>query len=483
MSQNQQNQSIDQVRADVERMLDRLGSEPPIAATVVFQVDTTSESTFLRKAEVLTEATRKVPGMKLFGFHKQIPYGPVPEDQHSVDYLIYENWVSVAAFRVQWESHHLKHFQYTFGDLLVATPDLDFYTGSAAIITKALVLKTGLTRCWDTRGDLISCLGTGQDGAIQAGAKSPDPRFTDQGNGAVADRLTGLIWLKNANAFGEVTWENALAYARSLASGGTQGLNDGSQAGDWRLPNIRELLSLVDYNAVDPILPPHHPFLNVQSAIYWTSTSLASAPVLAWMTTLGIAPAVFDFKATPCRMWPVRGKKPRVMQTGQKQCWDASGAVIACAGSGQDGEIQAGVPSPAQRFTDNGDGTVSDNLTSLVWTKNADPIGYRTWAQALIECNKLGNGYPGLTDGSAPGDWRLPNVREMESLVDYGNFAPSLPTGNPFTNIKLTSYWTSTTVSSAPTQAMFVILGVGPSIFENKEVTLLVWPVRDTRPV
>lgn len=341
------------------------------------------------------------------------------------------------------------------------------------------VPRTGLDRCWNTAGTEVSCGGTGQDGDLRSGAVWPDPRFVDEGDGSVRDQMTGLIWLRDADRFGEVAWTEALEHAGNLESGGG-GLEDGSQRGDWRLPNIKELLSLVDYGSAAPALPKGHPFHNVRNAIYWTSTTLASAPALAWMVTSAIAPAVFDLKGNASRMWPVRGVG-RVPQTGQGQCWDATGRPIDGKGSGQDGDLRAGLEPPDPRFVDNRDGTVTDLLTGLVWLRNANSFGWRRWGKALEECNELRDGRHGLSDGSQPGDWRLPNVREVESLVDYGRVGPSLPEGHLFDDVAPTSYWTSTTVASAPTQAMFTILGVGPTIFENKEHPLLVWPVRDPR--
>ena len=92
------------------------------------------------------------------------------------------------------------------------------------------------------------------------------------------------------------------------------------------------------------------------------------------------------------------------------------------------------------------------------------------------------NGEYGLQDGSKTEDWRLPNIREIESLVDYGRAGPCLPDKHPFgDSVRPSSYWTSTTVTSAPSQAMFIILGVGPSIFENKEHAFFAWPVRNRR--
>ena len=73
---------------------------------------------------------------------------------------------------------------------------------------------------------------------MKKGVAWPNPRFKDNGNGTVTDNLTRLIWLKNANAFGLRTWEQALSDANALASG-SAGLTDGSKAGDWRLPKTR----------------------------------------------------------------------------------------------------------------------------------------------------------------------------------------------------------------------------------------------------
>jgi hypothetical protein len=64
-----------------------------------------------------------------------------------------------------------------------------------------------------------------------------------------------------------------------------------------------------------------------------------------------------------------------VPKTGQTTCWDEHGEPINCEGTGQDGELQKGVPWPDPRFTDNADGTVTDNLTGLIWLRNADCFG------------------------------------------------------------------------------------------------------------
>ena len=130
----------------------------------------------------------------------------------------------------------------------------------------AEVPRTGQTTCYDTAGAVINCTGTGQDGAIQAGAVWPVPRFIDNVDGTVKDRLTGLEWTKNANIAGTyMAWQEALDFVKTLNTGGHN---------DWRLPNVNEIESLVDFGMCYPALPAN-PFLNVQADFYWSSTSLA----------------------------------------------------------------------------------------------------------------------------------------------------------------------------------------------------------------
>jgi len=124
---------------------------------------------------------------------------------------------------------------------------------------------------------------------------------------------------------------------------------------------------------------------------------------------------------------------------------------------GDDGDLQKGVPWPEPRFTDNDDGTVRDNLTGLIWIKSPESCpggGNGGWEDALQKANNLADGECGLTDGSQPGDWRLPNVRELQSLIDYGEKHEALPDDHPF-NVRHqfcspeTIYWTSTSICDA----------------------------------
>jgi len=147
--------------------------------------------------------------------------------------------------------------------------------------------------------------------------------------------------------------------------------------------------------------------------------------------------------------------------------------------TGDDGDLEPGVAWPGTRFTDNGDGTVTDNLTGLIWLKDANAgDGTETWANALSICNSLANGQQGLTDGSSAGDWRLPTRFELESLVDLTQVSPALPSGLPFTYVQSSSYWSSTTFAQLTSYAWHVSLTYGYVESSTKSNTYYVWPVR-----
>jgi len=176
------------------------------------------------------------------------------------------------------------------------------------------------------------------------------------------------------------------------------------------------------------------------------------------------------------------GLRAQVPKTGQTTSY----------ATGDDGNLQKGVTWPAPRFTDNLDGTVTDNLTGLIWLKNANCFGTKKWQDgatypALEAANTLNSGECGLTDGSVEGAWRLPNVREMQSLVHYGVYNPAVPDtagtgkwseGQPFTGVQSNVYWSSTTDASGTGRAWYVALSDGSVYRDGKAYDKYVWPVR-----
>lgn len=152
------------------------------------------------------------------------------------------------------------------------------------------------------------------------------------------------------------------------------------------------------------------------------------------------------------------------------------GGQVTSYGERDDGELQRGVASPEPRFRDNNNGTVRDKLTGLIWLQDADCFGMRAWHAALKSANQLADGQCGLTDGSGVNDWRLPNVRELLSLIDYGESGPALPVGHPFTGV-LGDYWSSTT-SPFVQSAWKVSIHNGNVNYWGKGFERSVWPVR-----
>jgi hypothetical protein len=170
-----------------------------------------------------------------------------------------------------------------------------------------------------------------------------------------------------------------------------------------------------------------------------------------------------------------------VSETGQTRCFDTLVEII-CSGTGQDGDLRAGVKWPTPRFTDNGNGTVTDHLTGLVWVQWV--LCFQgDWSAALSHANGLAAGTCGVADGSVPGDWRLPNIRELSSLTDYGENGPALPAGHPFTSVGGPSLWSSTTdIRNTPRVFRLTLSDGGISFADKIGNSSYAWAVRDALP-
>jgi hypothetical protein len=156
---------------------------------------------------------------------------------------------------------------------------------------------------------------TGDDGAIQAGVTWPSPRFVDNANGTVTDNLTGLIWLKNGNctatvgginkSSGWLVWADALTWSNALANGAC-GLSDGSTAGQWRLPNIKELKSVFNRQTNSKTWLNTVGFYNIQND-YWSSTTVVNNTGFAFTGGMQVGTVNSVNKTYDVTVWPVRG--------------------------------------------------------------------------------------------------------------------------------------------------------------------------------
>ncbi|MEK8019194.1 MAG: DUF1566 domain-containing protein, partial [Candidatus Parabeggiatoa sp.] len=139
------------------------------------------------------------------------------------------------------------------------------------------------------------------------------------------------------------------------------------------------------------------------------------------------------------------------------------------------------------RYIDNGDGTVTDNRTGLIWLKNANCFGKHNWESAMQRVAQLADGQCGLSDGSKPGDWRLPTKEEWKVMIDRKYRSPVVSNaagtdqwkeGDAFSRLYASFYWSSSTREFVTTFAWFVLLSNGCVNFVGKFNTYYVWPLR-----
>ena len=256
---------------------------------------------------------------------------------------------------------------------------------SKVTVHNYVLTATGQTKAYDINGEEITGLKPGdslygQDGHYQAGQPM---RYRDNGDGTITDLVTGLMWQKTPPAKG-FTWEEAKEYVENLTLGGYN---------DWRLPTPKELFSIMNFSSGWPYVDTNY-FDLVGSMItkdqqYWTNTKYVGVTVEGGDNAVfGVNEATGHIKAYPANpSGPIGRKYVRAVR----------------------GDIYG-----VNKFVDNGDGTITDLATGLMWTKV--DFGPFDWPAALqFAENSTYAGY---------NDWRLPNVKELQSIVNY-SYSPS----------------------------------------------------------
>jgi hypothetical protein len=291
-------------------------------------------------------------------------------------------------------------------------------------------------------------VGTGQDTCYNASAaiKPPKPgepfygqdaqrpgpaaSYKDNGDGTVSDLNTGLMWVKARGT--KVTWDAAVAGAKTCQVGGH---------GDWRLPTVKELYSLIDFRGgFHFTAADSYPYLDTRYFAFaygdeaagergidcqdWTATEYSS-------TTMNNNPTVFGVNFADGR---IKGY-PKTVQRGPSAGRTAHKLFV---------RYVRGNPAYGKNaFRDNGDGTITDRATGLMWQK-ADSGKGLNWEQALA--------YAAGLKLAGKSDWRLPNAKELHSLTDYSR----IPASDPLFQLTRLSdgdypfYWSSTTHLDGP---------------------------------
>jgi uncharacterized protein YjbI with pentapeptide repeats len=291
----------------------------------------------------------------------------------------------------------------------------------------------------------------------------PQPsRFSDNGDGTVTDTQTGFIWTKDANPIGRRNWDDAMSSASLFSI---------SRIGGWRLPSKDELEDL--YHA----MKGRHPFTGVHSSIYWSSTTYADYTGNAWNVHIGHGNVNYNDKTSTYHVWPVRQptatqplastKTATVPQQQQGAAVPSPPLSIDPKPDDTRAEPNADMTDKAhpQRFTDNGNDTVTDNVTNLIWTKRASLFGRLNWSDAKARCSSL--------TISGIGGWRLPSKDELVDLTH------AMKGGHPFTWVQEGYYWSRTTYADGTGGAWRVGMKGGyVRTSPRKTDTGHVWPVR-----
>ena len=313
----------------------------------------------------------------------------------------------------------------------------------------------------------------GDDGNIQAGIEWPAQRFAENGDGTLTDNLTGLMWLKDGGCM-KAKGKSTITAVAGLNNHQVQNNCTGytGNYSDWRLPTVNELKSLVNYGAPDSAQWLNSEgFLNMQSTYYWSATSYLGTATKTWMITLINGVEKIGSSNTGYIL-PVRiVNSDSLPKTGQTVIYNPADETY----------IQEKIEWPAPRFTDNGDGTVMDSLTGLMWLKDAGCLKNR-WNDSLniiVDFNTNAQRYACSGYSANYNDWRMPNVKELESMINYdvSNAAGWLNSAG-FTNVKYSSYWSSTTSRKSASLAWMMNMKKSGKLLQNKKSTFYAWPVR-----
>ena len=259
------------------------------------------------------------------------------------------------------------------------------------------VVDTAQERCYDARGEITYPAAGAPLHGQDAQYEGLRPACRDHKDGTVTDLNTGLMWLRDPGA--KMTFDQAVAGARACRVAGHT---------DWRLPTIKELYSLIRFDGTDPSpmssdAASLKPFLDntvfkftygreedgdrIIDSQFATCTKYVGRTMGGNETMFGV-----NFADGRIKGYPSGNAGPR----GAKKYY-----VLYVRGNPDYGK---------NKFVDNADGTVTDRATGLTWQK-ADSGRGMDWAAALEYAEKL--------ELAGHADWRLPNAKELQSIVDY----------------------------------------------------------------
>ncbi|NNJ12537.1 DUF1566 domain-containing protein [Chloroflexales bacterium ZM16-3] len=272
------------------------------------------------------------------------------------------------------------------------------------------IVDTGQATCYDASTE-IACPSTdaafyGQDAQLAGNT----PSYTNNGNGTITDNVTGLIWQRSpdTNGNGTINATDKLSYAD--AGSYCQNLTMGGQS-DWQLPDIKQLYSLIDFSGIDPSgysgtdTSGLIPFIDTDYFDFAYGDTAAGERIIDSQyasSTLYVANTGNDGGST---LFGVNFADGRIKGYGLSLFGKDKTFFVQC--------VRGNTSYGQNSFADNGDSTITDAASGLMWAQDDSGAGMNweqalAWVQTQNAANYLGHN-----------DWRLPNVKELQSLVDY----------------------------------------------------------------
>lgn len=246
------------------------------------------------------------------------------------------------------------------------------------------------------------------------------PGFENLNNGILRDTITGLYWQQNDG--GEMTFEQAQVYCQQLNLGAFT---------DWRLPNAFEAFSILNQGALNPAIDLKY-FTKSAAEYWWTATVQVGDSSKIWVTNagggIGNHPKLESISAGGTKKIHVRA-------------------------------VRNGMPAQLvnNRFNTLNNGTILDPNTELIW----QPYNGKTldWEGALVYAKQVSD--------SLGENWRLPNIKELQSIVDYNLQQPALNKSVFNVNGSL-QFWSSTTLQNQATKAWYLDSKYGITTYDVK---------------
>ena len=240
------------------------------------------------------------------------------------------------------------------------------------------IVSTNQKLCYGDSG-LIDCPSEGQDfyGQDATYSTGSDPSYTDNGDGTITDNVTGLIWAQDQSSQ-TMSWSQASSYCESLTTGGYD---------DWRMPTLKELWSIRDFSTGWPWIDTD--YFNL------TGDGTEMNQHHSWSSDQYLVESEYQNEQ-------VQGNPYWIVN-------DWTGHIKAMSGNRFVRAVRGNTTYGINEFIDNGDATVTDNATGLMWSQD-DNGEYLYWKEALA--------YAEAATIAGYDDWRLPNIKELQSIAD-----------------------------------------------------------------